>query len=91
MRYTFDPAKAAANLAKHGVSFDAINGFEWEMAFVEADTRHNEPRLIAVAPIGDRVHVLVYTVERRSVRLISLRKANDKEIDRYEASLPPEH
>ena len=37
-----------------------------------------------MAPIGSRLHVLVFTVERRAVRVISLRKANGKEIDRYE-------
>lgn len=91
MRYSFDPAKAASNVAKHGVSFDSVSEFEWEAALIQADTRHNEPRLVATAPIGDRVYVLVYSIERRSVRIISLRKANNKEIDRYEASLPPEH
>lgn len=83
MRYTFDPAKAAANLANHGVSFKAMAEFEWETALVRADTRHNEPRLVAFGLIGSRLHVLVYTVERRTVRLISLRKANRKEITHY--------
>jgi len=83
MRHTFDPAKAAANLAKHGVAFGAIDDFEWETATIQADTRHDEPRLIAYGLIRARVHVLVYSIERRSVRIISLRKANQKEVLLY--------
>jgi hypothetical protein len=44
-----------------------------------------------MAPIGDLGHVLVYAIERRSVRPISLHTANDKEIDRYEAPHPAKH
>jgi uncharacterized protein len=59
---------------------------DWSAALVRGDTRHDygEVRLTAMAPIGSRLHVLVFTVERRAVRVISLRKANGKEIDRYE-------
>lgn len=87
MRYSFDPAKAASNIAKHGVSFAAVEGFEWEWALVAADVRFDypEPRMIALAPIGDRLHALVFSVERRTVRIISLRIASRKENARYEA------
>jgi uncharacterized DUF497 family protein len=39
--------------------------------------------MVAIGPIGLRPHVLVFSVETRSVRVISLRKANQKEFDRY--------
>lgn len=89
MRYSFNPAKSESNLAKHGVAFEAVESFEWEWALVVADVRFDypEPRLNALAPIGGRVHHLTYTIERRAVRIISLRKASNREIDRYEASL----
>jgi uncharacterized DUF497 family protein len=86
MRYSFDSAKAAANIVKHGVSFQAVEAFEWECALVVADVRFHypEPRLLALAPIGDRLHALVFTVERRTLRVISLRIASRKENRRYE-------
>ncbi len=89
MDYTWDPAKAASNLAKHDVAFEAVAEFEWETALVRADIRFSypEPRLTALGVIGNRVYVLAYTVERRATRLISLRKANDKEITRYEEEI----
>ena len=87
MRITWDEAKAASNLVKHGVAFGAVSGFDRETALVRADVRftHSEPCLVAFGIIGDRLHVLVFSVERRSLRVIGLRKANSKEFDRYVA------
>ncbi len=87
MRFEWDPAKAASNLAKHGVAFEAAEDFEWGVALVQATLRHvgGEPRIEALAPIGARLHVLVCTLERGCVRIISLRKANNREVDCYEA------
>ena len=85
MRYTFDPAKQAANVAKHGVFFAAAQAFEWETALVEVDGRHayGESRLTAVGLIGERVHVMVFNLRETSVRIISLRRANSREVRRY--------
>lgn len=89
MRYSFDPAKAAANIAKHGVAFSVVESFEWEWALVRADVRFNyaEPRMVALAPVGTRLYSLVFSIERRTLRIISLRKASTKEIRLYEAQV----
>jgi len=91
MRYEWDPRKAAANLAKHGVSFTAIEDFDWERALVKQDDRrdYGEPRWIALAPIGQRLHVLVFTLRGTAIRVISLRKANRRESDAWEKAHPP--
>jgi uncharacterized DUF497 family protein len=83
--YDWDPAKRASNVAKHGVDFTAAEGFDWATALVAADTRHDygEVRLVAIGLIGLRVHVLVATIRRSTVWIISLRKANLKEVNRY--------
>jgi uncharacterized DUF497 family protein len=85
MAIAWDETKRASNIAKHGVDFASAVAFDWVAALVRADTRkdYGEPRLVAMAPIGMRLHVMVFTVERRTVRVISLRKANSKEFDRY--------
>ena len=41
MNVTFDPAKDAVNLAKHGFSLLDAVGFEWETAVVWPDTRRD--------------------------------------------------
>ena len=83
--YEFDPAKDESNLDKHGLSLADADGFEWETAVVREDTRkqYAEPRFEATGLIGDRLHVMVYCLRPDAVRVISLRKANPREVKRY--------
>jgi uncharacterized DUF497 family protein len=89
MNVTFDPAKDAANMAKHGVSLTEAAGFEWGSAVVWPDTRrdYGEARMVALGYIGLRIMALVF-VDRppeqpTERRIISLRKANSREVKRY--------
>ena len=89
MNVTFDPSKDAANLAKHGVSLTEAAGFEWGTAVMWPDTRrdYGEARMVALGYIGLRIMVLVF-VDRppeqpTERRVISLRKANSREVKRY--------
>lgn len=85
MRYTYDPKKLAANVASHQVWFHEAEGLEWETASIEADTRkrYAETRFVAIGYIGLRLYVLVYTLRETAVCIISLRKANTREMKRY--------
>jgi uncharacterized DUF497 family protein len=85
MPIEFDAAKNATNIAKHGVDFEMVDAFEWDTAVVVEDTRreYGETRLIALGYIGDRLHVLAFTIRDGNIRPISLRKANSREIRRY--------
>lgn len=89
MNVTFDSAKNAANLAKHGLSLLDAVGFEWDAAVVWPDMRHDygEPRMVALVPVNDRLFCAVF-VDRppeqpTERRIISLRKANEREVKRY--------
>ena len=77
-----DEAKRQANLAKHGVDFTAIDGVDWASAQTQPDQRrdYGEPRWLALGLIGDRVHVVIFTVRGQRRRLISMRKANRREV-----------
>lgn len=85
MDITFDPAKDAINIAKHGVSLASAEQIEWETLWGFEDTRANygEIRIIGFAYIGVRLHCVVFTDRGDTRRVISLRKANRKEIERY--------
>lgn len=87
MDYEFDPAKDDGNLDKHGLSPADAEGFEWETAVVREDARkrYAEQRFEAMGLIGDRLHVMVYCLRGNAVRVISLRKANSREVKRYVA------
>jgi uncharacterized DUF497 family protein len=89
MNLTFDPAKYAANLAKHGFSLLDAAGLEWDAALVWPDDRkdYQEARMVGLIPVNDRLFCVVF-VDRppeqpKERRIISLRKANSREVKRY--------
>ncbi|MCC7099940.1 MAG: BrnT family toxin [Rubrivivax sp.] len=87
MRFTFDTAKDAANIAKHGLSLaDAPMVFNAPGKLTLQSPRADEPRLMDVAtvqPFGV-VLVLVYVLrEPDEVRAISLRRASRQERTLY--------
>ncbi len=86
MKYEWDENKRAANLAKHDVDFINAENFDWSLAIETIDDRFNygEVRWTALGLIGNRLHVLNYTVRGENIRLISLRKANKREREYYE-------
>ena len=85
MHYEHDPAKLAANVARHRVWFHEAESFEWETAVIEVDGRkhYGETRFRAMGYIGLRLYVMVFTLRDTAVRLISLRKANSREVKHY--------
>ncbi len=84
----WDDVKRRANRAKHGVDFAAAEAFEWEGAILAPDRRNDygEPRFQVLGRIGARVHVLVYSPRGDALRIISLRKANAREVAVWLAS-----
>ena len=85
--FEWDDAKAASNETKHSVSFlFAVRAFEDENRLTVMDERsdYGEVRYITLARIEKRVYVLVYTLRNSVIRLISARKANTKEVKRYD-------
>ena len=86
--FDWDEAKRQANLAKHGVDFADADNFDWMNADVGEDERfpYGEPRLVATGPIGTRLHVLIFTVRGGARRIISLRKANKRDKQRWLAN-----
>ena len=89
MRIEFDPAKDALNQVKHGVSLALAVELDWEAALVWIDDRfeYAELRMIALAP---KTKILYYVafVDRGEVRrIISLRRANRREVTHYVKSI----
>jgi uncharacterized DUF497 family protein len=85
MKITFDPAKDAINIAKHGVSMALADQFEWGTAAIWIDDRRNygEPRMCGIGYIGLRLFFVVFVDRVDFRRIISLRKTNRREIERY--------
>ena len=79
VEFEWNPAKAALNHRKHGISFPyATRVFLDPHRQERLDTReeYGEERWIALGRVDDSVLVVVYTLRGSNIRLISARKAN---------------
>lgn len=89
MRYSFDPAKRASNLKKHGFDLaDARKVIESGDTVTFEDRRfdYGEERFVTLGPL-DAVLVAIVTAETENeIRIISMRKA-----DRHEQGLFRDH
>ena len=89
MAFEWDASKAAANLAKHGVSFDeAITVFEDVYALTYRDLEHTlvEARYLTVGmSAASRVLIVVTTDRYDHVRIISARRSISAERRDYES------
>jgi uncharacterized DUF497 family protein len=88
VEFTWDPDKAAANLAKHEVSFeDASTLFRNPLAKVLPDPTHSQQEqrsLIIGHSAGGRLLLVVFTESGDRLRIISARDASARERREYE-------
>lgn len=86
MRVTFDPAKNARNIAERGLPFERATEIDWETAISQEDTRrdYGERRVRVLGLIAGRLHAVVITIRGDALHVISFRKANAREVKRYE-------
>jgi uncharacterized DUF497 family protein len=86
LRFTWDPKKAAANFADHGITFpDAVSIFRGR-TIEEIDDRfdYGEERVQAIGLLQEKEIVVVYTdVASGERRIISARPATARERARY--------
>jgi uncharacterized protein len=85
MKISYDPAKNARNVVERGLSFDLVADLDWETALSEEDTRkdYGERRVRVLGKLGRRLHVAVITMRDETMHVISFRKANAREVERY--------
>jgi uncharacterized DUF497 family protein len=85
LEISYDTAKNQRNIELRGLSFDRAAEFDLERALVLVDNRrdYGEVRYRAFGVLDDRMHVLVFTETARGIRVISLRRANKREVKRY--------
>jgi uncharacterized protein len=77
MKIEFDAAKDEANQAKHGVSLAAAAEIDLDGAVVFEDLRFE---------YGERRFAMHFTVRGDVIRVSGLRKANQREREKYESS-----
>ncbi len=85
MRYAWDENKRNANLIKHGIDFrDAVSIFD-EFTYTEYDERfdYGEPRFLTFGLLFGGVVAISHTEDDFVIRIISVRKAEKYEQDKY--------
>ena len=74
--FEWDDAKAARNLARHGVGFEAARAvFHDAFAIERADRRadYGEPRFITIGMVNNRLPCVAYILRGEIIRIISAR------------------
>lgn len=88
MFFEWDSKKAAANLGKHGIPFEeASTVFGDIRSLTIPDPAHSvfEPRFVTMGKSAkDMLLVVVYTLRNERIRIISARRASQRERRYYE-------
>jgi uncharacterized protein len=88
--FEWDTHKAAENVVKHGVPFEyATRVFLDPYRFDSEDARraYGEERRLTLGSIEGRLFAVAYTPRGKAIRLISARKANEREQRQYHETL----
>ena len=88
----FDVKKDAANQQKHGVSLSLASRIDWSevLCFVDDRADYRELREVGYTVIDERLHVVVFVQRGDTMRIISLRKANKRELKDYDEATQSE-
>jgi len=84
--FEFDNTKSSANLKKHGIDFEKAQAIWADPDFIEVPARlMDEPRLLVIGRIGDKLWSAIVTFRNNNVRIISVRRARSEERVIYES------
>ena len=85
MKFEWDVAKSAANKTKHGIDFDTAKNIWLDENRVEIQAPYPvEDRTILIGQYQDKLWAAIYTMRGNIIRIISVRRAREKEARLYE-------
>lgn len=89
VKLEWDDKKRNKALAERGLDFADVASVDWDTAFTVEDTRadYAEARFVTTAPINNRLCVFAWCWRGEALRVISLRKANKRERNKYEKAI----
>ena len=86
MEFEFDPRKSRSNKKKHGIDFDEAQALWDDPDLIVVPARNfDEPRYLVVGRIGETHWSGVVTYREDRIRIISVRRSRDEEIEIYES------
>jgi len=87
MDFEFDANKSAGNKNKHGIDFVEAQALWSDPDLVEIPVRtSDEPRFLVVGKLSEKHWSAVITYRHDTIRIISVRRARQEEIEIYESS-----
>lgn len=85
MPFEYDPRKSESNRAKHGIDFDEAQALWDDDAYLEIPAKNlDEPRFLVIGRIKGKYWSAVITYRGETIRIISVRRSRDEEIELYE-------
>jgi uncharacterized DUF497 family protein len=86
MKFEYDSNKSIANQKKHGIDFDAAQVLWKDPERLEIPAREtDELRYLVIGVIGSSHWSAVVTYRGQCVRLISVRRSRNEEVELYES------
>jgi uncharacterized DUF497 family protein len=86
MKFEFDPKKSDANKTKHGIDFIKAQELWNDIDFLEIPAKTtDEPRFLVIGKIGEKHWTGIITYRNDNIRIISMRRARNEEIELYES------
>jgi uncharacterized DUF497 family protein len=86
MPFEYDPKKSRSNRDKHGIDFEKAQAIWDDVNYLKVPAKTvDEPRWLAIGKIGDKCFSAVITYRGENIRIISVRRSRDEEIELYES------
>ena len=86
MGFEYDPEKSSENKGKHGVDFEEAQALWSDPALLEIPARvSDEPRWVVIGKMNEKYWSAVITRRGDNVRIISVRRSRDEEVEFYES------
>jgi len=87
MEFEFNAKKSNSNKIKHGIDFNEAQALWDDPDLIEIPVRtSDEPRFLVTGIISGKHWSAVVTYRADKIRIISVRRARQEEIDIYESS-----
>jgi uncharacterized DUF497 family protein len=85
MKFEWNAAKSAENKAKHGIDFDTAKSIWLDGNRIEIHAPYPvEDRTILIGRCQGKLWTAIYTMRDDTIRIISVRRAREKEAKFYE-------
>lgn len=86
MGFEYDPDKSAENKRKHGIDFEVAQRLWADAGLVEIPARTtDESRWLLIGKIDEKYWSAIITRRGDNIRLISVRRSRDEEVEVYES------